>query len=283
MLSSIPLKVKIMLINKFFYSLKILIQSPSSILILLYKYFQKYYILIISLFFKCNYHCNICNKRSVFFISDNWHKNIICPHCFSEIRHRLFFYSFKNNVHNLSLNGFKNKKIFHFAPENYLVNFFKKLSKNYFTADLHRSEYDYRIDISNMINIKNESLDCIIAIDVLEHVEKLENCLNEIKRTLKKDGIAIISVPQIDNLKKSVLFDTNIKSRDRKKIYGQADHSNLFGSDLEEIFKQFDFKVIIISSKMFKKEEVEKYTLKPKIYSNKKFATNDRKIFILYN
>lgn len=270
-------------INKLLYFFLILLKSPNSIIVLLYKYIQKFYIIFFSKLRKDKYCCNICENKYYKFISDNWHKNIICPNCFSEIRHRLFFLALKQKKFNLDYNKNNNKIIYHFAPENYLINFFKNLSSEYKTVDLYRKEYDINLDISNMKEIKNNSIDYIIAIDVLEHVENFKECLKEIKRVLTLEGEAIISVPQIDGLEKTIFFDHNLSSNHRKAKYGQIDHSNLFGKDLKDIFFQSGFKVKTISSNSFQSEEVKKYVLKPYKNSDKKFATNDRRIYSLTN
>lgn len=45
------------------------------------------------------------------------------------------------------------------------------------------------------IPFKNDSFDLLTAIDVLEHIKDDSKALNEIKRVLKKNGIAILLVP----------------------------------------------------------------------------------------
>ncbi len=42
---------------------------------------------------------------------------------------------------------------------------------------------------------KNESFDLIVALDILEHIEKHENAASEFYRCLKKDGVIIFTVP----------------------------------------------------------------------------------------
>lgn len=45
------------------------------------------------------------------------------------------------------------------------------------------------------IPFKSNSFDCIVSLDVLEHVDDPINALQEIKRVLKADGFLIVSVP----------------------------------------------------------------------------------------
>ena len=45
------------------------------------------------------------------------------------------------------------------------------------------------------IPLKANSVDLVIASHILEHIDKLERCLSEIKRVLKKKGILIVVLP----------------------------------------------------------------------------------------
>jgi len=54
---------------------------------------------------------------------------------------------------------------------------------------------DYILDIENIYIIKNNSIDIIFCLDVLEHVKNPFNAIEEIKRILKKGGLFIGSTP----------------------------------------------------------------------------------------
>lgn len=80
------------------------------------------------------------------------------------------------------------------------------MQKDYKTADFitKRHSYnkiDYNIDISDRKIIKNETFNCIIACDVLEHVPDLIGAINKVHRILKIGGYCIFPVLQKDNLK----------------------------------------------------------------------------------
>lgn len=47
---------------------------------------------------------------------------------------------------------------------------------------------------------KSESYDLVICLDVLEHIKNDEKAISEIRRVLKKDGFALISVPAFNVL-----------------------------------------------------------------------------------
>ena len=61
----------------------------------------------------------------------------------------------------------------------------------------------------NNFALGNDCYDCIIAIDVLEYLEKDQPFLEELKRVLKPGGLAIVTVPNID----AMLLANRIKWR----------------------------------------------------------------------
>jgi SAM-dependent methyltransferase len=54
---------------------------------------------------------------------------------------------------------------------------------------------DIVLDVSDMHQIESESIDGISAIELFEHVEKIEDGIRECHRILKKEGKIIISAP----------------------------------------------------------------------------------------
>jgi SAM-dependent methyltransferase len=68
--------------------------------------------------------------------------------------------------------------------------------KKWIVADIEKSRNpDVVLDVSDMFSIKSESIDVINAIELFEHVEKIEKGLSECFRVLKKDGTVIITAP----------------------------------------------------------------------------------------
>lgn len=54
---------------------------------------------------------------------------------------------------------------------------------------------DIVLDVANMNDIFDKSIDVVNAIELFEHVEKIDDGLKECHRVLKDDGLMIISVP----------------------------------------------------------------------------------------
>ena len=111
--------------------------------------------------------CNICNWSGRRFLDNSWLKKIKCPNCASDYRHRLLFESLNKIA--LFNKDLSDKKIIHFAPEEFFIPYFRNQSK-YITADYNRTDVDLNLDISNMSEIADGVFDLVIASDVLEHV-----------------------------------------------------------------------------------------------------------------
>lgn len=72
----------------------------------------------------------------------------------------------------------------------------KQEVKKWIFADIESTHNpDIVLDVANMNNIFDKSIDVINAIELFEHVEKIEDGLRECYRVLKDDGLMIISVP----------------------------------------------------------------------------------------
>lgn len=54
---------------------------------------------------------------------------------------------------------------------------------------------DIILNVEDMSNVDNESIDVVSGIELFEHVERIEQALKECYRVLKKDGVIIISAP----------------------------------------------------------------------------------------
>lgn len=228
--------------------------------------------------------CNICGYKAYKFKSTSWHKYCNCRLCDSGIRQRLLFaaltftdeFSFEKII--------ENKKILHFAPENYLSDILKSKSSIYKTADFASPGYSYHnidflIDISEMKEIDNESFDCVIACDVLEHVPKHIDGIKEVFRILTKGGHCIFTVPQKDNLDLTYEDQSITDPVGREKAYGQSDHLRIYGNDFEAIMKSCGFEVTLIDEKSFNSKFALIHVLFPVELSTNPLATNYRKIF----
>jgi SAM-dependent methyltransferase len=229
--------------------------------------------------------CNICHHTTDLFASDDWHLYTICQQCGSQIRQRLLWATLEH------LKGFnfkkilKDKDVLHFSPERILGDLIRSYARNYKTADFLTEGYSYDkidlvIDISHMPSIQDESFDCVIACDVLEHVPNHLDAMKEIHRILRKDGYCILTVPQKDNLKVTYEDPSITEPSERERVFGQFDHLRIYGEDFSTFLEQSGFKVTAVNESFFPKELVKKYVLFPPVLSRRENATNFRNVFI---
>lgn len=72
----------------------------------------------------------------------------------------------------------------------------KKKVEKWIFVDVESSHNpDIVLDVANMSGISDKSIDVVNAIELFEHVEKIEDGLRECYRVLRDNGLMIISVP----------------------------------------------------------------------------------------
>jgi len=86
---------------------------------------------------------------------------------------------------------------------NYIIN---KEKLNYFSADAI-SGCDYTIDLEKKLSFDDHSFDHIIALDVLEHVEKAHDAFGELVRISRQT--IIIALPNMATLRHRVSYFIN--------------------------------------------------------------------------
>ncbi|MEI6022181.1 MAG: class I SAM-dependent methyltransferase, partial [Bacteroidota bacterium] len=152
-------------------------------------------------------------------------------------------------------------------------------SADFFAEGYHYPNITYNLDISNMQSIADNTYDCLIACDVLEHVAEDQKALTEIKRVLKPNGICILTVPQKDHLEITDEDLSMTNAAEREKRFGQSDHLRIYGFDFINKMQVAGFNTEIVDEKYFGKDFVQKHVLFPEILSKQPMATNYRKLY----
>ena len=211
------------------------------------------------------YFCPLCDKEVAEWGDYSGRKNVSCPNCNSAERHRLASLFFKNK--NIVYNDF-----LHIAPEKPLQKLFQEKSKNYICGDLNPERYSHLnaiyLDATDM-SLKDNSIDCIYASHVLEHIIEDRKAMSEMYRVLKDGGVLLTMIPQKMDLIESDEDYTINTPEGRKKRYGQWDHVRYYGLDFSERLKQCGFYVEIYYG--FKNQE--KY-IKKMTYDEKHLITD---------
>jgi len=131
--------------------------------------------------------------------------------------------------------------ILHFAPEEYLDLVFQQGDG----VD-HRTTTDIALNgVSCLSNInalpfEDDSFDSIVCIHVLEHIKDDMRAMRELQRVLKKDGTALICIPETDQ-DKTVEFGFE----DPKKSHHWRD----YGRDVKDRLTSSGFQVTTVTPK----------------------------------
>lgn len=222
--------------------------------------------------------CNICGFEGDTFQNDGWHVSTQCPRCDMGVRNRLVVAALKlvDEFHfNKLITG---NRVLHFAPENYVKQWLASLASFYRTADISPG-HDYQVDMSDMPTIPDNSFDCIIACDVLEHIIDDRAAMREAHRVLSPGGYCIYTVPQRDNLEITYEDPSITTPEGRKEAFGQNDHLRIYGFDFIPRLQECGFEVAAVDETWFQPDDVVRYVLSPPVYSEKRNVTNFRKVF----
>ena len=195
--------------------------------------------------------CPICGFYGFFFPFGRPLRNDAqCPSCNSLERHRLFFLMLeKKEIQILNTNS----KILHFAPETFLINYFKKYP-NYINADLN-GNVDKFLNIEN-IDLPNNSYDIIIVNHVFEHVND-NKAFKEVSRILAKGGLLVATVPIVYGWERT--YEENKINDDLNKTihFGQYDHVRYYGSDFKDRVEKFSDLVLLKTFSLSKNDEIK--------------------------
>lgn len=178
-------------------------------------------------------YCPVCEYKSDAFLPHGIipRKNAKCPNCLSLERHRLLWLFLKRKTDIFS----KQVKMLHFAPEKFLRVLFNKMENiEYVTADLFKSDVDFKVDITDMKCFKDNSFDFIVCSHVMEHVKNDDKAFSEMYRILKPNGYAVILVPVKGDTTKEEPVDRPYSDEERTKYFGQSDHVRFYGLDITE-------------------------------------------------
>lgn len=200
--------------------------------------------------FSKKYECNMCGAKLMFWeylghdyklfsekkVVGAGRRKGLCPVCGSMDKSRYVYHILKEYT-----DIFEGKSVLHFAPERGLKDKLLLAKGRYITADIVPGAADVVADITKL-QFEDETFDYIICNHVLEHVIDEKAALNEMRRCLKINGKAVVTVPICWEQK--TFEDPDIVTPEaRIEYYGQEDHVRLYGNDIVSRFEQRGFKV----------------------------------------
>jgi SAM-dependent methyltransferase len=173
--------------------------------------------------------CSACSKKITF--NDFGGRNsVLCPNCGSLERHRLSVLAIKSRNIDIDSNKIK---ILHVSPDRCIFNYLSGLKCDYYPVDINPDYPNIRhvADVTRL-PYPDDYFDVILCNHVLDEVKSDRKALSEVKRTMKNDGILIISsyVNPALSVTKENLPSNNVD--DRKKNYGSDKRFRIYGKDL---------------------------------------------------
>jgi SAM-dependent methyltransferase len=159
----------------------------------------------------------------------------LCPKCGSLERDRLFWISSRRQKLRVQ------EPILHFAPETTLRERFRRLYRDYVTADLY-ADADMKLNIES-IDLQSGVLKTVICNHVLEHVSD-RRALAELYRVLSDDGQLICSVPIVEGWERTYENEAVTEPGARALHFGQHDHVRFYGRDFRDRLRAAGFKEV---------------------------------------
>lgn len=114
----------------------------------------------------------------------------------------------------------------------------------YVTADLDSPLADDRVDIGSL-PYADGTFDGLLCSHVLEHVDDDRRAMREMLRVLRPGGWAIILAP-VEPGRAATFEDPSVTDEgQRRRLFGQADHLRIYGSDLADRLEEVGFRVCV--------------------------------------
>lgn len=174
--------------------------------------------------------CSVCEAQIAGFV----HGGKLCAFCTSFPRHRALLPLIEKWVEATD----SDVKLMHVAPDACMrARLLRHRKLKYMGIDRFTPGHSYppdtiHGDIENL-DLEDESMDMIICLHVLEHVDNDRKALSEMTRVLKAGGIVVLAFPFKEG--ELTYEDPDIvDSKERAKAFGQWDHVRYYGEDVAE-------------------------------------------------
>lgn len=175
----------------------------------------------------CGFHGAFVTLRAVY--GDR--KYAQCPKCGALERHRLMALVMKDIEKSFSFSG---KDILHFAPEPFFAPQLKARARSYRSSDLVMRNMDMRANLTEL-PIESASVDVLIASFILQYIADDMRALREIRRVLRRGGLAILPV--------TVVSDTTVEYPE-PNMHESGGHVRAPGADyfkrMTDVFSKVD-------------------------------------------
>lgn len=195
--------------------------------------------------------CNICGWSGRTFYPEramgNAGRRVVCPVCESFPRQRFLAY----NLNNLRKRIGSDVRILHVAPEKILRDMvISTLGPKYTSIDIDLKRNPLVVCDLTELSFNSNAFDIVLCFAVLEHIKDDRAAIAEIYRVLRKDGLALITVPQ--DLKR----DKTLERESPDPL--NYDHFRIYGKDFRERLEEKGFAVRVSASSNLSEMETAK-------------------------
>lgn len=186
--------------------------------------------------------CPCCRGSYRKFLPFHGRPAALCPGCRCSERHRLLWLFLEREF---DLAGRAPISVLHFAPEPVLERRLSELhGVHYLSTDLNPDAAMVAADITDL-PFEDERFGLILCSHVLEHVERDEVAMRELRRVLAPGGTALLMHP-VDDGRERTYEDWSLSSpHQRRQAFLQEDHVRLYGRDLEDRLEAAGFEVAV--------------------------------------
>lgn len=200
-----------------------------------------------------------CGYDAEFIKVINITNSMHCRFCQSKFRVRAAAESLLNNINTKNYNSInklvkdiKTKKldrtILETASSNGIFSNYsglQNLTKSEYLDDIKRGEYKNGIRSEDLqkLTLSDDSIDILISLDVFEHIPEPFQAFSEVRRVLKNNGFAIITVPIDKRLKKSYTL-AKLVNGNINYLTKPAYHSDPLREEGALVFTEFGLDII---------------------------------------
>ena len=193
-----------------------------------------------------------------------------CSNCGCNYRHRIAWLFMQREMQ-----VSKGMKMLYFTPDKSIAKKVKKWFPGKLkTSDFYRpKKMDYGIDMENIKELKDNTVDFILALNVLEYVTNDTKAMSELHRILKPKGLFLTSINISEGRSVKNKDDSKIRKnsrgvREHTKEYDATDRPRYakrkYGLDIRDRLENAGFVVSIFSYGLEGDfNEFMKYDLKP--------------------
>lgn len=149
----------------------------------------------------------------------------LCPHCGASDRERLVALFLREEFSRRPPSA---TSILDFAPREGFTSYLRAFGpRSYHSADLFMDEVDLKLDAACMPEIKDASIDLLVALHVLEHIPDDHAAMAEFFRVLTPGGLGVFLVPIARKDDRASECPTASEA-ERWRRFGQDDHLRQF-------------------------------------------------------